>query len=103
MATVRPLRVAAQRHVARCQADERAVVQGAKLAKGSLTAYIVRRALLMIPMLVGISLVSFAIIRLAPGDPERLLIDPQYVTFEQLASVRQELGLDDPLPIQYLK
>jgi peptide/nickel transport system permease protein len=57
----------------------------------------------MIPMLIGISLISFAIIRLAPGDPERLLIDPQYVTFEQLASVRQQLGLDDPLPVQYLK
>jgi peptide/nickel transport system permease protein len=57
----------------------------------------------MIPMLIGISLISFAIIRLAPGDPERLLIDPQYVTFEQLAAVRQQLGLDDPLPIQYAK
>src|SRR5262245_40289212 len=57
----------------------------------------------MIPMLIGISLISFAIIRLAPGDPERLLIDPQYVTFEQLASVRQQLGLDEPLPIQYVK
>jgi len=68
-----------------------------------LTRYFVRRVLQLIPMLVGISLISYAIIRLAPGDPERLLIDPSQVTFEQLASVRQELGLDDPLPVQYVK
>lgn len=54
-------------------------------------------------MLIGVSLISFAIIRLAPGDPERLLIDPQFVTRDQLATARQQLGLDDPLPVQYVK
>jgi peptide/nickel transport system permease protein len=68
-----------------------------------LTGYIIRRVLQLVPMLIGISLISYAVIRMAPGDPERLLIDPSQVTFEQLASVRQELGLDDPLPVQYVK
>jgi len=47
--------------------------------------------------------ISYAIIRLAPGDPARLLIAPEDTTAEQLAAVHQELGLDDPLPVQYVK
>lgn len=57
----------------------------------------------MVPLLLGISLISYAIVRFAPGDPTRLLVDPEHATAEQFASLRQELGLDDPLPIQYLK
>ena len=65
--------------------------------------YILRRAVFMVPLLFGISLISYAIVRFAPGDPTRLLIDPEHATAEQFASLRQELGLDDPLPVQYLK
>jgi peptide/nickel transport system permease protein len=65
--------------------------------------YIFGRLFLMIPLLVGISLISWAIIRLAPGDPARLLIAPEDTTAEQIAAVHQELGLDDPLPVQYVK
>lgn len=65
--------------------------------------YILRRAVFMVPLLLGISLISYAIVRFAPGDPTRLLVDPEHATAEQFASLRQELGLDDPLPIQYLK
>ena len=68
-----------------------------------MTRYIVRRVLLMIPLLFGISLLSFAIIHLAPGDPARLLADPSMVTADQLESAREELGLNDPLPVQYVK
>jgi peptide/nickel transport system permease protein len=57
----------------------------------------------MIPLLLGVSLISFAIIRLAPGDPARLLIAPEDTTAAQVAAVHQELGLDDPLPVQYVK
>jgi peptide/nickel transport system permease protein len=67
------------------------------------TTYIVRRVLLMIPLLFGISLLSFLIIRLAPGDPARLLTDPSLVTADQLETAREELGLNDPLPVQYVK
>jgi peptide/nickel transport system permease protein len=65
--------------------------------------YLLRRTVFMVPLLVGISLISYAIVRFAPGDPTRLLVDPEHATAEQFASLRQELGLDDPLPVQYLK
>ena len=65
--------------------------------------YLFRRTVFMVPLLVGISLISYAIIRFAPGDPTRLLVDPEHATAEQFASLRQELGLDDPLPLQYVK
>ena len=66
-------------------------------------SYLLRRVLLMVPILLGISLITYAIVRLATGDPTWLLADPEQVTAEQLASARQQLGLDDPLPLQYLK
>jgi peptide/nickel transport system permease protein len=65
--------------------------------------YILQRLVIMIPLLFGISVISYAIIRLAPGDPARLLADPEQVTAAQLAAAREELGLNDPLPVQYLK
>ncbi len=65
--------------------------------------YVTRRLLLMIPLLFGISVVSYAIIRFAPGDPARILADPERVTTQQLAAAREQLGLNDPLPIQYAK
>src|SRR5262245_45166419 len=68
-----------------------------------MTTYIARRLLQMIPLLFGISVVTYAVIRAAPGDPARLLADPERVTAAQLAAEREQLGLNDPLPIQYLK
>lgn len=65
--------------------------------------YVLRRALVIVPLLFGISLISYAIIRFAPGDPTRLLVDPERATAEQYAALRHELGLDDPLPLQYIK
>jgi peptide/nickel transport system permease protein len=40
---------------------------------------------------------------MAPGDPTRLLADPEMLTTEQMTAMRSQLGLDDPLPVQYLK
>lgn len=68
-----------------------------------MSRYILQRVVIMIPLLFGISVISYAIIRLAPGDPARLLADPEQVTAAQLAAAREELGLNDPLPIQYAK
>jgi peptide/nickel transport system permease protein len=65
--------------------------------------YILRRLFQMIPLLIGISVIAYAIIRLAPGDPARLLIAPEDTTAEQLAALHQELGLDQPLPVQYVE
>jgi peptide/nickel transport system permease protein len=46
---------------------------------------------------------SYAIIALAPGDPARLLADPEQMTAESYIAMRAELGLDDPGPVRYVK
>lgn len=57
----------------------------------------------MFPMLLGISIISYLIIRLAPGDPTRILADPEMLTVEQMEGLRRQLGLDQPIYVQYLK
>jgi peptide/nickel transport system permease protein len=54
-------------------------------------------------MLFGISVISYGIIRLAPGDPARVLADPEMLTTEQMEAIRSQLGLDQPLVVQYLR
>jgi peptide/nickel transport system permease protein len=66
----------------------------------SLTRFILRRVLLLIPTLFGVSLLTFALSRIVPGDPARLAAGAQ-ATPEMYAQIRQEFGLDDPLPVQY--
>lgn len=58
----------------------------------------------MIPLLFGISILSFLIIRLAPGDPTSVYIDPNKPppSAEDMARLRADLGLDDPVPVQYV-
>jgi peptide/nickel transport system permease protein len=67
--------------------------------------YLIRRVLQMIPLLVAISIVSFLIIKAAPGDPTMVYIDPNKPppSAEDLARLRAQLGLDQPLHIQYLR
>jgi len=72
-----------------------------------MTAYIIRRLLLMLPTLLGITIVVFAISRIAPGDPFTLAMGPggQMDAERQAAAVEQQRklhGLDKPLPVQYL-
>lgn len=62
--------------------------------------FILRRALQLIPLLLGISLISFLVMHLAPGDPTALFIDPN-VRPEELSRVRANWGLDQPIYIQY--
>ena len=62
--------------------------------------YIFKRLLQLIPLLIGISLISFFVMHLAPGDPTALFIDPN-VRPEELARVRANWGLDQPVIIQY--
>jgi peptide/nickel transport system permease protein len=56
-----------------------------------------------IPLLIGITLITFLIVRASPRDPMALVIDPTMVSPEQRAAARTQLGLDDPLPVQYGK
>lgn len=65
--------------------------------------YLCKRLLQFIPILFGISVVSFLIVYLAPGDPTNLLVNVEILTDEELLEVRRSLGLEQPLPVQYVK
>ncbi|MEZ4862625.1 MAG: ABC transporter permease [Caldilineaceae bacterium] len=66
-----------------------------------MTAYILRRLLQTIPVLVLSSILVFALIRLIPGDPALVIAGPDALP-EQVAAVRERLGLDQPIWVQYL-
>lgn len=64
--------------------------------------YAARRLLLLGPLLFGVSVVVFLIMHLSPGDPAVLMLG-QDATPAAVAKLRGELGLSDPLPVQYVK
>jgi peptide/nickel transport system permease protein len=65
--------------------------------------YLLRRLLIAIPSLVGISIVLFVVLALAPGDPfEELATNPN-IPAEVRANLRASFGLDDPIYLRYLR
>jgi len=66
-------------------------------------AYIVRRLLTAIPTLIVISMIIFSILKLAPGDPMSQFAANPSVPPEVRLNIRKQLGLDDPIPVQYAK
>ena len=62
--------------------------------------FIVRRVLLMLPILLGISLVMFVLLRVVPGDPAVMALNV-YATPERVAELRALWGLDRPIIEQY--
>ncbi|MGY3717566.1 ABC transporter permease [Sutcliffiella cohnii] len=65
-------------------------------------SYIIRRCLMAIPLLFGITILSFAIIKMAPGGPSSLMLDPS-ISKGDLAAFEEKYGLNDPVHVQYLK
>ncbi|MCC6704495.1 MAG: ABC transporter permease [Thermomicrobiales bacterium] len=66
--------------------------------------YILRRFVLLIPVLFGVSIVIFGLIRMIPGDAAMLAIGvDQRITPEQREAVRRSYGLDQPIPVQYVR
>lgn len=66
--------------------------------------YLIRRMLLLIPVLIGVSILVFALIHAIPGDISNFVIGTDTrISDEQRALVRKSYGLDDPLPVQYAK
>ncbi|WP_417899836.1 ABC transporter permease [Bacillus haimaensis] len=63
-------------------------------------AYIIRRILMLIPVLIGMTLVVFSIIHAIPGNPAQIILG-QRATKEAMAELTSKLGLDQPLYIQY--
>jgi peptide/nickel transport system permease protein len=70
-------------------------------------SYVVRRLLLFVPALIGASLLIFVLMRLVPGDIAEILVyqtgsETSSVQQKQIRQIRQELGLDQPVMVQYL-
>jgi peptide/nickel transport system permease protein len=64
--------------------------------------YLIRRILLMIPVLIGVSIIIFTLIHMAPGDPYSSMINPNVAEEDKVAMLKQ-VGYYDPLPVQYVK
>jgi ABC-type dipeptide/oligopeptide/nickel transport system permease component len=64
------------------------------------THYLAQRVLSLFPVLLGVTLLVFLVMQLAPGDPAQIMLGPK-ATETSLAQLRHELGLDQPLYIQY--
>ena len=69
---------------------------------GGLGPYVARRLLLAVPVLFGVSILVFGVLRLAPGDPAAIMLGAQ-ATKEDVERLRRDLGLDQPLPVQYVR
>ena len=63
--------------------------------------YVIRRLIQAVPLLLLISIIIFALLRLAPGGPLARFENDPTISQEDLNRIRADLGLDDPLPVQY--
>jgi len=64
--------------------------------------YIAKRLLMLIPVLIGVTFIVFFILALTPGDPVTIILGEQ-ATEASIATMRAELGLDDPLLVRYVR
>ena len=74
----------------------------AAVGGGGLQGYVVRRLLLAVPVLVGVSILVFAVMHLSPGDPAAIMLGAQ-ATREDVERLHRDLGLDRALPVQYAR
>ncbi|HKG25891.1 MAG TPA: ABC transporter permease [Thermomicrobiales bacterium] len=65
-----------------------------------MTAYVLRRVLQVVPVLIGVSILAFLMSHLVPGDPVSVMLG-QHGTAEEAERLREELGLNDPIYVQY--
>lgn len=70
--------------------------------QSSMLAYILRRLVYLVPLLLGLTLVMFTLLHITPGDPAASMMSPQALNNpDYLEQTRANLGLDKPLPVQY--
>ncbi|NPV68741.1 MAG: ABC transporter permease [Anaerolineae bacterium] len=68
-----------------------------------MTRYIIRRLIQAVPLLIAISVIVFAIVEIAPGDPAQMYVDPEKgADPEYIVQVRRSLGLDQPVYVRYV-
>src|SRR2546428_5608040 len=65
-------------------------------------AFLTRRLLLLVPTLLGVTLATFLMLHLTPGDPVTIMLG-EFASASDVARLRSELGLDRPIVFQYLK
>jgi peptide/nickel transport system permease protein len=68
-----------------------------------MSKYVIRRVAIAVPALLGISLVLFTVLALAPGDPFEELVTNPNVPPEVMVRLRAQLGLDDPVIVRYVR
>ncbi len=69
-----------------------------------MSQYLIRRLVFAIPVLLGVSIAVFLMLHLIPGDPALAMLRGQpSVTQDDVERLRVQMGLNDPLPVQYLK
>lgn len=62
--------------------------------------YFIKRLMFLVPVLLGVSVLIFSIVHLAPGDPAEVMLGPS-ATQEEISNLREQLGLTKPLYVQY--
>ena len=65
-------------------------------------AYILRRLLLLVPVLLIVGIIVFGLMHLTPGDPAAIMLGRE-ATLEQKEALRERLGLNDPVPVQFVE
>jgi len=65
-------------------------------------AYILRRLVMLVPVLIVVGVVVFGLVHLTPGDPAAVMLGDR-ATPEDIARLRDQLGLNDPLPVQFVR
>lgn len=68
-----------------------------------MSTYFMNRLLLTIPVVFGVSILVFCMLHLVPGDPVMVMFAETGASGRQIEEVRQRLGLNDPLPVQYFR
>lgn len=67
-----------------------------------MTVYVLRRLVLLIPVILVVGVVVFALVHLTPGDPAAVILGDR-ATSEDIERLRDQLGLNDPLPLQFVR
>ena len=63
-------------------------------------SFVLKRPIQLVPVIIGISMITFVLLQLTPGDPVRLMLGPK-ASQEAIDFVRARYGLDQPVLIQY--
>ncbi|MDQ0252938.1 peptide/nickel transport system permease protein [Evansella vedderi] len=64
--------------------------------------FVMKRLLMLIPVLIGVSLIVFTLMQLTPGDPAQIMLGPQ-ASQEDIENMREQMGLNEPIYVQYFK